>query len=147
MKTTIINFKTLAILLLVTVGLAGCGDEEDETKTPSEMLVGRWKLVKIGNNTVPSGTYLTLEINGSFTYEHYDPRKESMVVEEDIYEVLEDWAYDESQDLFSTVIQFGTPSTIPHYCVLKEKEMILAPKHPDGWIPFVDPREYYIKVK
>ena len=66
--------------------------------------------MKIGNNTVPSGTYLTLEINGSFTYEHYDPRKESMVVEEDIYEVLEDWAYDELKKQFSTVIRLGSSS-------------------------------------
>lgn len=146
MKTTIINFKSLAILLLVTVGLAGCGDEEDETKTPSEMLVGRWKLVKIGNNTVPSGTYLTLEINGSFTYEHYDPRKESMVVEEDIYEVLEDWAYDELKKQFSTVILLGS-SIGPFYCTLKEKEMILFPKLSDGEAFFADPTQFYIKVK
>ena len=146
MKTTIINFKTLAILLLVTVGLAGCGDEEDETKTPSEMLVGRWKLVKIGNNTVPSGTYLTLEINGSFTYEHYDPRKESMVVEEDIYEVLEDWAYDELKKQFSTVVLLGSSSG-PFYCTLKEKEMILLPKRYYGEAFFADPTQFFIKVK
>ena len=148
MKTTIIKHTTLSILLLLTVGLVGCGDDGDiYNKTVSKMLVGKWKLVKNGFGDTADDSFLIINADGTYSKEYYDPIKEIRIINEGIYVRLEDWAYDESQDLFSTVIQFGTPSTIPHYCVLKEKEMILAPKHPDGWIPFVDPREYYIKVK
>lgn len=36
MKTTIIRYKTLAILLLLTVGVLGCGDSSDEKNSSDE---------------------------------------------------------------------------------------------------------------
>lgn len=136
----------VTIILGTVVGLSSCDGDDDEPE-PSKMIVGKWKLVKIGSDTAVSEQYYIIESNGSFAIDHYDPRKESRVVDEDIYELLEDWAYDESKKQFSTVIQLGT-SSIPYYCTLKKdgKEMILSPKVPDGYTFLVDPRRYYIKV-
>ena len=146
MKTRII--LGLITLLLLTMGFAGCGEEGDDySKTVSEMLVGKWKLVKIGSNTAVSEEYLTIKAKGSFALDFYDPRKESRVVAEDIYEQLEDWAYDEQKKQFSTLIQLGTSSIYPYYCTLNEKEMILTPKYPDEWREYYFLQYYYIKVK
>ena len=150
MKTTIIKYLTIAILLLLTVGFMGCSDEGDETKTPSEMLIGRWKLVKVGNRITTDDIFIIIKANGSCTCDHYDPINKSIFPDEENYTLLEDWVYDESKNYFWTVIQFSNglyPHLYPYYCTLKEEEMILLPKIPDGAAFFADPTQFYIKVK
>ena len=136
----------VSIILGTVIGLSSCDSDDDETE-PSKMIVGKWKLVKIGTSTAVSEEYLTIKANGSIALDFYDYRKESRVVGEDIYELLEDWAYDEQKEQFSTLIQMGTFT--PCYCTLKKdgKEMILTPKFPDGSVFYYFLQYYYIKVK
>jgi len=151
MKTTIIKHTALAIFLLLTVGLVGCGDDGDIYNiTASKMLVGKWKLVKVGNIITTDDIFIIIKANGSCTCDHWNPIYKSIYPDEENYTLLEDWAYDESKNLFRTVIQFTNgwyPYLYPFYCALKEEEMILVPKIPDGAAFVADPTQFYIKVK
>ena len=55
MKTINNRYKFLAILLLLAMGFVSCGDDDDPD--PSKMIVGKWKLVKIGSDTAVSTQY------------------------------------------------------------------------------------------
>ncbi|MBR1401847.1 MAG: hypothetical protein IJ604_02740 [Prevotella sp.] len=146
MKTR--NVLTILLLLSISIGFAGCGDDkEDNANTPSEMLVGKWKLVKIAGGIPADDSFLILNANGTFSKDDYDQRKECRVIVEGNYELLEDWTYDESTNHYTTVIQLGDSSTFLYYCALKEKEMILVLKLPGEWESFADPRQFYIKVE
>ena len=144
------NYKALAILLFLAMVCVGCGnneyDEEDEIKNPSEMLVGRWKLVKVGDNNLKSSDiyYLTLNADSTFIREYYDSDNKSMISETRNYKQLDDWTYDETNMRFSTYIQIGST----HYvCFLKNKEMVLDPVYPSFAPMQENPwRRYYIKI-
>ena len=145
MKTTIIKHTALAIFLLLTVGLVGCGDEENETKTPSEMLIGRWKLVKVGETKAEIPYYLTLKANGISIREYYDSDKKNMITETRNYTQSTEWVYDDELKRFNAFIQIDVTT---YSCHLKNKEMVLDPVYP-SFMPIQENywREYYIKVK
>ena len=142
------KYKALAIHLFLAMVCVGCGNNEDydDIKNPSETLVGRWKLVKVGDNKLKSSDiyYLTLNEDSTLIREYYDSDKKSMITETRNYTLLNDWAYDETNTRFITWIQIGST----HYvCFLKNKEMVLDPVYPSFAPMQENPwRRYYIKI-
>ena len=109
------------------------------------MLIGRWKLVKVGETKAEIPYYLTLKANGISIREYYDSDKKNMITETRNYTQSTEWVYDDELKRFNAFIQIDVTT---YSCHLKNKEMVLDPVYP-SFMPIQENywREYYIKVK
>ena len=149
--------KSMLCLLLMMVGmvtgLTCCDKDDSEEKEPPTILIGTWKLVKQGPQTVDYDQFLEFRKNGTFIMTNYN---NSGLDIEYPYKLEDDWSYYEKEQYYRGRIHMIEPQksqpffiSLYYSCYIdsENKTMSLCPWFDHDVYFFQDPTSYYIKIK
>lgn len=156
LRTDLKIISMLCLLLMsvgIWIGLISCNNDDDITKKSSEYLIGTWKQVRQGEQTVDYDEYLEFRENGTLIMTNCD---NSGLDIEYPYKLEDDWSYNEKDQYYRGRIHILEPKksqpiilSLYYSCGIDSENntMSLCPWFDHDVYYVQDPTSYYIKIK
>ena len=151
------DLKIISMLCLplmsvsIWIGLISCNNDDDITKKSSEYLIGTWKQVRQGKQTVNYNRFLEFQNNGTLKITNFNGRDIELH-----YMLEDDWAYNKEEHYYTGRIYINESSDSQvtfmysyYSCYIdsENKTLSLRPWFNHEVYYVQDPTSYYIKIK